>query len=57
MSMVTPALPVGVYIYSIHISEKKKAYPFFGICSVYMQRTWHHKIKLIFHTFGVKYIH
>ena len=24
---------------------------------VYMQSTWHHKITILFHTFGVKYIH
>ena len=48
----SPALPVDVY--SIHSSEKKKAYPFCRICSIYMLCTWHHKITSIFHTFGVK---
>ena len=37
MSMVTPALPVDS-------SEKKKAYPFCRICSIYMQCIWHSKI-------------
>ena len=34
MSMVTPALAVDVY--SIHRSEKKKAYPLRRICSIYI---------------------
>ena len=52
MSMITPALLVDVY--SIHSSEKKKAYPFCRICSLYAM----HIIKSHrFHTFGVKYIH
>ena len=52
MSMVTPALPVDVY--RIIVKRKKPTHSVEYV--LYMQSKWHHKITILFHTFGVKYI-
>ena len=54
--MVTPVLLVVVY--SIHSSEKKKAYPFCIICSIYLCTARDIiKSRRFSILFGAKYIH